>query len=86
MRPNVLIRFGPLLMLLGAVCRRCIVTAGRLDGCGQGWINYKDSCYLLVQSNITWSEARSKCLQESAELTSIHSLEENKFITSILPI
>ncbi|KAK0067569.1 secretory phospholipase A2 receptor [Biomphalaria pfeifferi] len=85
MLSNVLIRFGPLLMLLGAVCRHCIVTAGRFDGCGQGWINYKDSCYLLAQSNITWSEARSKCLQESAELTSIHSLEENEFITSLLP-
>ncbi|XP_055860395.1 C-type mannose receptor 2-like [Biomphalaria glabrata] len=85
MTTNVLSRYSQLFVILGVVCSRCRGEIGQSGSCGQGWIQYKDDCYLLVQSNVTWTEARSKCLHESSELTSIHSLEENTFLSSRLP-
>ncbi|KAK0067568.1 lymphocyte antigen 75 [Biomphalaria pfeifferi] len=85
MKTNVLSRYGQLFVILGVMCSRCRGAIGQSSSCGKGWIKYKDHCYLLVQSNVTWTEARSKCLHESSELTSIHSLEENKFLSSRLP-
>ncbi|KAI8778039.1 lymphocyte antigen 75 [Biomphalaria glabrata] len=85
MTTNVLSRYSQLFVILGVVCSRCRGAIGQSSSCGQGWIQYKDDCYLLVQSDVTWTEARLQCLHESSELTSIHSLEENKFLSSRLP-
>ncbi|KAK6969999.1 lymphocyte antigen 75, partial [Biomphalaria glabrata] len=85
MTTNVLSRYSQLFVILGVVCSRCRGAIGQSSSCGQGWIQYKDDCYLLVKSDVTWTEARLQCLHESSELTSIHSLEENKFLSSRLP-
>ncbi|KAK6969997.1 C-type mannose receptor 2, partial [Biomphalaria glabrata] len=85
MESNAVHRYSQLLVILGLVCSHFSGATGRYDSCGQGWIQYKNYCYLLVQSNLTWSEAKSKCLQRSSELTSINSQEENQFIFSRLP-
>ncbi|KAK0067567.1 lymphocyte antigen 75 [Biomphalaria pfeifferi] len=85
MTVTVVRRYSQLIVILGLVCCHCKGLTGQSSSCGQGWMEYKDSCYLLAQSNVTWSQARSKCLQESSELASIHSLEENNFLSLMLP-
>ena len=52
-------------------------------GCSSGWTEFQRSCYILVQSSYYWTDADLHCRGLGANLTSIHSKEENDFIFSL---
>lgn len=60
---------------------------GFLD-CGLGWTEYNSSCYRCFASETekyTWHEAKKECSDSRAHLVSIHSVEEHRFIQTIIP-
>ena len=49
--------------------------------CPNGYVAYDLACYKsFITSGVTWYEAEARCLEDKANLASIHSLEENEFI------
>eukprot|EP00794_Sanderia_malayensis_P003261 gene3261-3742_t len=48
--------------------------------CLAGWYRFRSNCYLLSSVNASWADARTSCMRQKAELTSIHSLDENEAI------
>ncbi|XP_066270845.1 uncharacterized protein [Branchiostoma lanceolatum] len=52
--------------------------------CQRGWNEYNDHCYKLVRAKVTWATADAECRKHGAGLTSITSLQENNFITSLI--
>merc|ERR1712066_1107370 len=54
-----------------------------VSGCPSGWDSYKANCYKFFTEQMSWSEARNECLDLEANLASIHSEEENNFVTGL---
>lgn len=54
----------------------CVV----VQGCPEGWLEFKGSCYLHFAERDTWSEAEQRCQELNAHLVSITSLEEQQFV------
>ena len=80
-------------VLILNTCEKCfrlyrlfILTGSQYFGCpGKGWIDYKSSCYLLLQEKKNWKGALQYCRKQGADLASIGDKEENDFIYSQLP-
>ncbi|KAF3698162.1 Ladderlectin Precursor [Channa argus] len=51
--------------------------------CPDGWKNYGDKCFIFIDTPKRWTEAEVYCRFDGANLASIHSEEENYFITSL---
>jgi len=49
----------------------------------QGWSLFEGQSYKFVKEKKTWDEAWYDCLSQQANLVSIHSSEENRFVTSL---
>nr|AFM37306.1 C-type lectin [Rotylenchulus reniformis] len=67
----------------------CLVAASVLLGanaCKEGWSGFKDHCYKLFtnEKGLNWDEALGKCKSFEANLASVHSEEENKFIGELI--
>lgn len=54
----------------------CVV----VQGCPDGWLEFKGSCYLHFAERDTWSEAEQRCQELNAHLVSITSQEEQQFV------
>jgi hypothetical protein len=54
-----------------------------MDSCPDGWEEFEDHCYQYSTKNVTWSEANADCTLAGGYLSSIHSQEENDFISKI---
>ena len=55
-------------------------------GCpGIGWLDYKSSCYMIIQRSIDWKGALQYCRNKGADLASINTKDENDFVYSQLP-
>ena len=53
-------------------------------GCENGWREFENSCYkMYFGKNKCGAEAENECIKNDAHLTSIHSAEENEFITTL---
>ncbi|XP_054851444.1 snaclec rhodocetin subunit alpha-like [Eublepharis macularius] len=53
--------------------------------CDEGWIQYKDACYLPeLQQKRSWSNAEEYCVEREAHLASVHSHEEDNFILHLM--
>jgi len=52
-------------------------------GCPPGWDRFGDYCYWLNTDLLNWQEAEAACQAEDADLTSIHSQEEQDFLNGI---
>ncbi|XP_042291255.1 lactose-binding lectin l-2-like [Thunnus maccoyii] len=52
--------------------------------CPMFWYSFNDRCYKYVSTRMTWADAELHCVSESANLVSIHSLEEQKFVKSLI--
>lgn len=59
--------------------------AGKYYGCPPGWLPYNNNCYLIKRNPATWKQAQIACRQESSDLASIQSVQENEFIWTKLP-
>ncbi|KAM9352302.1 aggrecan core protein [Symphorus nematophorus] len=54
----------------------------RVQGCAEGWLEFKGNCYLHFAERDTWSEAEQRCQEVNAHLVSIGSQEEQEFVNS----
>ncbi|KAK9538101.1 hypothetical protein VZT92_005658 [Zoarces viviparus] len=52
--------------------------------CPEGWRMFSCSCYLLSTRSGTWEESRKDCRDKGADLVIIDSLQEQKFLLSII--
>ena len=48
------------------------------------WSKYEKHCYHLLTDKNNMSSCRQECVQLGGDLASIHSLEENKFISNLI--
>ncbi|XP_034735311.1 aggrecan core protein isoform X1 [Etheostoma cragini] len=53
-----------------------------VQGCAEGWLEFKGSCYLHFAERNTWPEAEQRCQEDNAHLVSIGSQEEQQFVNS----
>ncbi|KAE8279493.1 Nidogen-2 [Larimichthys crocea] len=54
--------------------------------CPFGWSHFAGKCYIFHDTPKTWIEAEAYCLFEEANLASIHSYEENRFVQALTRI
>ncbi|XP_059205172.1 galactose-specific lectin nattectin-like [Centropristis striata] len=52
--------------------------------CSTSWNSFNGSCYKFVATRMTWADAELHCVSQRANLVSIHSLEENNFVESLI--
>jgi len=48
--------------------------------CPPTWPTFKNNCYKLFTTPVTWDDAKTLCQQENSHLASINSAEEHQFI------
>ncbi|KAI8516991.1 hypothetical protein Bbelb_055720 [Branchiostoma belcheri] len=53
--------------------------------CQSGWSEYNNHCYKYVKSRVDWFTADARCKACGANLVSIHSREENEFVSRLIP-
>jgi len=58
----------------------CVFVCVAVQGCAEGWLEFKGSCYLHFAERDTWSEAEQRCQEVNAHLVSIGSQEEQQFV------
>ncbi|XP_072030540.1 uncharacterized protein [Amphiura filiformis] len=54
------------------------------DGCSSSWSLHGSYCYKAYTTARSWQSAHNHCRSNDAHLTSIHSSDENDFITSMV--
>uniref|UniRef100_UPI0037E91D5C lactose-binding lectin l-2-like n=1 Tax=Semicossyphus pulcher TaxID=241346 RepID=UPI0037E91D5C len=52
--------------------------------CDDYWFNFNSRCYKYVATLMTWADAELNCVSMGANLVSIHSLEEQNFVKSLI--
>ncbi|XP_067467958.1 lactose-binding lectin l-2-like [Thunnus thynnus] len=52
--------------------------------CPMFWYSFNGRCYKYVATHMTWADAELHCVSEKANLVSIHSLEEQNFVKSLI--
>lgn len=72
-----------------SVVRLVIIILGFSWGCNSiqckiGWQEWNDACYKLFTDQKNYSDASATCKNDSANLVSIHSAQENEFVRSLL--
>ena len=55
-----------------------------IDCPDETWSKYKDNCYHLLINKYNRTGCRQECVQLGGDLASIHSQEENEFVTSLI--
>eukprot|EP00929_Paragymnodinium_shiwhaense_P071574 TRINITY_DN36374_c0_g1_i1.p1 TRINITY_DN36374_c0_g1~~TRINITY_DN36374_c0_g1_i1.p1 ORF type:complete len:460 (+),score=87.22 TRINITY_DN36374_c0_g1_i1:116-1495(+) len=63
-----------------AICERQTNIMGE---CGEGWEKNGESCYLLMDTNMTFAEAKRRCESAPAGLVSIGTEEEQIFVEDL---
>ncbi|XP_069384795.1 aggrecan core protein [Paralichthys olivaceus] len=53
-----------------------------VQGCAEGWSEFRGSCYLNFAERYTWTDAEQRCQELNANLVSITSQEEQEFVNS----
>ncbi|XP_010864251.1 ladderlectin-like [Esox lucius] len=51
--------------------------------CRQGWVKFQSRCFQFIRTPRTWMEAESHCLTLGANLVSVHSPEESRFLLQL---
>ncbi|KAJ0001785.1 hypothetical protein NQD34_001581 [Periophthalmus magnuspinnatus] len=52
--------------------------------CPMFWYSFNGRCYKYVATPLTWADAEIYCVSQHANLVSIHSLEENNFVKTLI--
>ena len=53
-----------------------------IPGCPLNWTEFKNSCYWLSDTTLSWADANTHCQQENSNLASILSAEEDEFLVA----
>ncbi|KAM7366628.1 hypothetical protein PAMP_016049 [Pampus punctatissimus] len=51
--------------------------------CPYSWSRFEERCFIFINSPKTWIEAENYCLFEGANLASVHSNEEHRFLQAL---
>ncbi|XP_025758260.1 ladderlectin-like [Oreochromis niloticus] len=54
--------------------------------CPPFWWSFSSRCYKYVATPMSWSDAEFHCLSQGANLVSIHNMEEEIFVRSLIEI
>ncbi len=54
------------------------------SNCPMYWYNFNGRCHKYISTHMTWVDAELRCVSEGANLVSIHSQEEQNFVTSLV--
>uniref|UniRef100_G3P049 C-type lectin domain-containing protein n=1 Tax=Gasterosteus aculeatus aculeatus TaxID=481459 RepID=G3P049_GASAC len=65
-------------------CVKLNVSSFTEKTCPEGWTMFRCSCYLLSTRDDSWENGRKDCGDQGADLVIIDSLEEQKFLSSII--
>ncbi|XGW31519.1 hypothetical protein V3C99_010016 [Haemonchus contortus] len=57
-----------------------VLAFGVANGIAKGWVKF-GWAYKVFDSNLSFDQAEAKCVAEGGHLASIHSHEENEFIS-----
>merc|ERR1711971_586993 len=69
---------------LAAKCRRGTCPKTKTSTvCQAGWSAFNGKCYKSFSEEKTWDEAEDQCVNEHANLVSIHSEEEHQFVVGL---
>uniref|UniRef100_A0A3P9BHV4 C-type lectin domain-containing protein n=1 Tax=Maylandia zebra TaxID=106582 RepID=A0A3P9BHV4_9CICH len=52
--------------------------------CPPFWWSFNGRCYTYVATPMSWSDAEFHCLSQGANLVSIHNMEEENFVRSLI--
>ncbi|KAM3596019.1 uncharacterized protein V6R79_007050 [Siganus canaliculatus] len=52
--------------------------------CPLFWFGFNGRCYSYVARHLTWADAERNCVSQGGNLVSIHSLEEQNFVTNLI--
>ncbi|XP_039671503.1 ladderlectin-like [Perca fluviatilis] len=52
--------------------------------CPMFWFSFNGRCYKYVATHLTWADAELHCVSQGGNLVSIHSLEEENFVKSLI--
>ena len=52
--------------------------------CPMFWFSFNNRCYKYVATDMTWAKAELNCVSEGANLVSIHSLDEENFVQTLI--
>uniref|UniRef100_A0A8C6SI60 C-type lectin domain-containing protein n=1 Tax=Neogobius melanostomus TaxID=47308 RepID=A0A8C6SI60_9GOBI len=71
---------------IGSFISRSDNSANTLErgSCPPFWFSFDGRCYKYVSSPLTWVDAELYCVAEQANLVSIHSMKEHKFVKSLI--
>merc|ERR1712066_480870 len=70
---------GPSHPVVQEVIREMIL-GEKKEGCEIGWNMFDGSCYKVFTDKMSWYDAKKKCKDQNADLASITSTSENKFV------
>uniref|UniRef100_A0A8C6SE85 C-type lectin domain-containing protein n=1 Tax=Neogobius melanostomus TaxID=47308 RepID=A0A8C6SE85_9GOBI len=66
------------------LCESAVKVKLERGSCPLFWFSFQGRCYKYVSSRLTWADAELHCVAEQANLVSIHSMEEHKFVKSLI--
>uniref|UniRef100_A0A8C4T381 Lactose-binding lectin l-2-like n=1 Tax=Erpetoichthys calabaricus TaxID=27687 RepID=A0A8C4T381_ERPCA len=71
----------PLLLVSLAVS---LQAASDASVCDQGWASFSGQCYRYFREMKSWAEAEIHCLSLGGHMASVHSSDDNQFVTSLI--
>ncbi|XP_066304553.1 uncharacterized protein [Branchiostoma lanceolatum] len=75
-------RRRPEMFLLGPCLLLCLLNSVSSQPCPDGWRRNQQSCYLLVDTQKTWRDARDECHLLQADLASLTTTDEQTWMGS----
>nr|QNH72434.1 toxin candidate TRINITY_DN14951_c0_g1_i1.p1 [Pachycerianthus borealis] len=61
-----------------------VYTIPTIEECETGWSIFEGNCYKKETECTTFADAEQSCVDQGGHLTSIHSVEENDFVTTLV--
>ena len=52
--------------------------------CPMFWFSFNNRCYKYVSTKMSWADAELHCVSQGANLVSIHSLDEQNFVQTLI--
>ncbi|KAM3874389.1 galactose-specific lectin nattectin-like [Diretmus argenteus] len=52
--------------------------------CPMSWYSFNNRCYKYVAAKMIWIDAMLTCVSQKANLVSVHSPDENQFVSTLI--